>query len=1041
MPKLGTGRSEPLHKLLDVVPLDRLHSCLEQHVHAMPALAKVSPLCLFGWQIVHLGEATMLCGLDAASAVTEISVSLLGLICCLFESGLGKKPEEKEGGDEDGKDGPTEWAGGTGMGEGDGLKDVTEEIEDDAQLEGTRNEEKEAQQKPPDVPNDEEDTAREVGFDLDTEAQAVPQDENAEGEKQEQEEEKKDLDREMGDVDLNAGGSLDEKMWNGEEDEEKDDKPEPNDQKEKETNGKEDIEAHGARGEGEAETVAGEEDAKQEGEQQEPKQGGSEEKKEEENEQSKPQEEEENATEQEVGQNKTPFDAEKDGQFDVTMQPEGPGEGQGDGDGEGGSDVQSDFIKDDEEDGDGDGEADADSAQGGEGANSGDEQLDGVADLDQATKDVPRHADEDDEDGENQQDNAGVDPCIEGDAKHEEEEEDAELKQDEQQNESSENARKLGPEQQEDEGQQNPACQGDPITTSSASDNAPQPNQEHGESLFGGTSGASTTFESKPQDSEDASDAKGADKGGSASSSTNANAATEVPSSKPEQQKAGSQRQAHPAQEALDGHDESAPERRLQKVDIIGGAEENNELAGGEQKQAGAEKGLHLSDPKSGVEALGESDAAQNQALGVVQQEGDDDAEAPTMAEEESVEEQDKKLSSMRLQQLDKEVRLEDVRMQPDGEAPEQPDAPSAEAMAGSSKLANNMAVTNLPMLRNSDVEFGADAASDDEPDLGRARRRQRSERELRQLWNQLEQSTAPLAAALCEQLRIILEPTLKGRLQGFYRTGKRISMRRVIPFIASGYRRDKIWLRRTKPSKREYQVLVAIDNSRSMSECGVGPMALQTLSVLCQALARLEVGEYAVLAFGSSAPRVLLPLGTGQPHTAMFGWEQARPLLSEFVFDEESADSHNRSFADMMQLGSAMFEEQSGSRTQRPFSQVMLIISDGRFNKAKVRAWVHASLARQQLPLLIIVDPAATAPVAGASSTGADMPHIPVAQQQRRSVFDLRAVTYEGGQCNVVPYLQDFPFPYYVVVQDLNALPGILSDVLKQWFEIATAT
>jgi len=313
-------------------------------------------------------------------------------------------------------------------------------------------------------------------------------------------------------------------------------------------------------------------------------------------------------------------------------------------------------------------------------------------------------------------------------------------------------------------------------------------------------------------------------------------------------------------------------------------------------------------------------------------------------------------------------------------------------------------------------------------------------EQELRQLWNQLEHSTSTLAAALCEQLRIILEPTLKGRLQGFYRTGKRISMRRVIPFIASGYRRDKIWLRRTKPSKREYQVVVAIDNSRSMSECGVGPMALQTLSVLCQALARLEVGEYAVLAFGSSAPRVLLPLGQGQPHTAMFGWEQARPLLSEFVFDEESADSHNRSFADMMQMGSAMFEEQSGSRTQRPFSQVMLIISDGRFNKAKVRAWVHASLAKQQLPLLIIVDSVSATPATGASSTGTEMPQVPVASQQR-SVFDLRAVNYEGGQCNVVPYLQDFPFPYYVVVQDLEALPGILSDVLKQWFEIATAT
>ena len=43
-----------------------------------------------------------------------------------------------------------------------------------------------------------------------------------------------------------------------------------------------------------------------------------------------------------------------------------------------------------------------------------------------------------------------------------------------------------------------------------------------------------------------------------------------------------------------------------------------------------------------------------------------------------------------------------------------------------------------------------------------------------------------------------------------------------IIPYIASQFRKDKIWLRRTKPSKRQYQVVVAIDNSRSM-RCGIG--------------------------------------------------------------------------------------------------------------------------------------------------------------------------------------------------------------------------
>jgi len=204
--------------------------------------------------------------------------------------------------------------------------------------------------------------------------------------------------------------------------------------------------------------------------------------------------------------------------------------------------------------------------------------------------------------------------------------------------------------------------------------------------------------------------------------------------------------------------------------------------------------------------------------------------------------------------------------------------------------------------------------------------------------------------------------------------------------------------------------------------------MALQTLCVICQSLAQLEVGEYAVLAFGSAKPEVLLPLGTGQSHAAAFGWEQAAPLLAEFTFEEESIESHNRSFADMIELGSTMFDERR-SGPQRPFCQVMLIISDGRFNKSKVRSWVHTALARQQLPLLVVVDSAAQEPVDGKPKSS-----------KSRSVFDIKQVSYEGGKCNVVPYLQDFPFPYYVVVQDLQSLPSILSDVLKQWFEMVAA-
>ena len=43
--------------------------------------------------------------------------------------------------------------------------------------------------------------------------------------------------------------------------------------------------------------------------------------------------------------------------------------------------------------------------------------------------------------------------------------------------------------------------------------------------------------------------------------------------------------------------------------------------------------------------------------------------------------------------------------------------------------------------------------------------------------------------------------------------------MRRLIPYIASNFQNDRIWLRRSKPSKRDYQVLLAVDDSSSMCD------------------------------------------------------------------------------------------------------------------------------------------------------------------------------------------------------------------------------
>ena len=60
--------------------------------------------------------------------------------------------------------------------------------------------------------------------------------------------------------------------------------------------------------------------------------------------------------------------------------------------------------------------------------------------------------------------------------------------------------------------------------------------------------------------------------------------------------------------------------------------------------------------------------------------------------------------------------------------------------------------------------------------------------------------------------------------------------MKKIIPFIASNYRNDKIWLRRTQPSKRDYRVLVGIDDSQSMGEQKLGFFTLEAVTVLTEA-------------------------------------------------------------------------------------------------------------------------------------------------------------------------------------------------------------
>ncbi|KAJ4774203.1 Midasin [Rhynchospora pubera] len=278
--------------------------------------------------------------------------------------------------------------------------------------------------------------------------------------------------------------------------------------------------------------------------------------------------------------------------------------------------------------------------------------------------------------------------------------------------------------------------------------------------------------------------------------------------------------------------------------------------------------------------------------------------------------------------------------------------------------------------------------------------------------WKRHEISTMRLSQELAEQLRLVMEPTLASKLQGDYRTGKRINMKKVIPYIASHFRKDKIWLRRTKPNKRNYQVVVAVDDSRSMSESQCGKVAIEALVTVCRAMSQLEVGQFAVASFGEKGKIKLL-----HDFDQTFTTEAGIKMISSFSFKQDNtiADEpvvdllkYLNGMLDMAVLRSRM---PSG---QNPLHQLVLIIADGRFHeKENLRRCVRDVLSQKRMVAFILLD------------------------SPQESIMDMMEATFEGDKLSFKRYLNSFPFPYYIVLKNIEVLPRTLADLLRQWFEL----
>lgn len=291
-------------------------------------------------------------------------------------------------------------------------------------------------------------------------------------------------------------------------------------------------------------------------------------------------------------------------------------------------------------------------------------------------------------------------------------------------------------------------------------------------------------------------------------------------------------------------------------------------------------------------------------------------------------------------------------------------------------------------------------------------------------IWRLYETLTQDLSYTLCEQLRLILEPTLATRLKGDFRTGKRLNMKKVIGYIASDYTKDKIWLRRTKPSQREYQVLISLDDSRSMAESHCIHLAYQTLSLISKALSKLESGDIAIAKFGATVDII------HGFHEGPFTEQAGTKVINAFRFAQKATDVLSLMETSLKFLENARERKVMTSSRAADLWQLQIIISDGMCqDHEKLRVSLRKAEEQRVMVVFIVLD-----------SLKSIDPEMSLTANERHSILEMKKVDFKmvGGKMELQQkkYLESFPFEYYVVLRNVEALPEVLAGTLKQFFE-----
>jgi midasin len=219
--------------------------------------------------------------------------------------------------------------------------------------------------------------------------------------------------------------------------------------------------------------------------------------------------------------------------------------------------------------------------------------------------------------------------------------------------------------------------------------------------------------------------------------------------------------------------------------------------------------------------------------------------------------------------------------------------------------------------------------------------------------------------------------------------------------------------------------------------------MACEALTLMATALSKLEVGELSIVRFGEKTDLL-------HPFDRPFTDQSGISVVSQFTFGQDSTN-----MVALLEKVVGIFDVAKNARNMSAASsslvdnlQLLFVISDGRFGSRgkEVKKWIREAIKRNIFIVFIIMDnvkknnnntssggpapgdimPASTQGTSSGSGSG-----------RGSSILDVETISYRGGKPVRSSYLDSFPFPNYIIIQNINNLPTILADALRQWFEL----